>query len=198
MNNSFASKNQKIMNKSSQNKFNSFNYLSNLSSKTMENIKLIVDFLEKNENNLNLINELNQNKNSKIINNKSDNPLPFKKKKTLKNIIIDKNVQNRKNSFTMNNYSSMKSYEYEKDESSVDTQITQKEKKIKKKRIGSVENKISNRLYKPFLEKCLYIRKLNKNMSDIQSESLQFSKTIFSISKKQKEEKKNIKSNDVI
>ena len=192
---SFFEKKQKIISKSIPNKEISFNYFLNLSTKARENIKLIVDFLKKYENNSNLFNELSKNKNSKIINNKVDDFSSFKKRKSLKllkNSNIDKNIFLKKNKYddiNIEDYSSIKSDEYEKDESSIDTEITQKEKKIKIKKETSIGKSITNRLYKPFLEKTLFIRKLNKNMNDIKAETLKFSRTIFAITKKKNEEK---------
>ena len=49
--------------------------------------------------------------------------------------------------------------------------------------------KIADRLYKPFIEKTYFIRKLKQNMNEIKDETLKFSKTLFAISKKKKEEK---------
>ena len=67
--------------------------------------------------------------------------------------------------------------------------MTQKEKKIKIKKVSSIGKTITNRLYRPFLEKTFYIRKLNRNMNDIKAQTLKFSWTIFAISKKKNEEK---------
>ena len=192
---SLFEKNKKVINESIQNKEISFNYFFDLSSKSNENIKLIVDFLKKYENNLNLFNELTKNKNSKIINNNVDDFSSFKKrksKKLLKNPNIDKNKyfkKNKYNSINADDNSSIRLDEYEKDESNFETEITQKEKKIIIKKASSIGKLIANRLYKPFLEKTLFIRKLNKNMNDIKAETLKFSRTIFAISKKKNEEK---------
>ena len=190
---SFFEKNKKVINKSIQNKEISFNYFLNFSSKAIENIKSIVDFLKKYENNLNLFDELTKNKSSKILNNKIEDFSSFKRRKSIKSLKnSDKNVFQKKfknNDINIDEYSSIKSDEYEKEESSYDTEITQKEKKIKIKKVSSIGKTITNRLYRPFLEKTFYVRKLNRNMNDIKAQTLKFSRTIFAISKKKNEEK---------
>ena len=193
INTTFFEKNKKVINKSIQNKEISFNYFLNLSSKAIENIKSIVDFLKKYENNLNLFDELTKNKSSKILNNKIEDFSSFKRRKSIKSLKnSDKNEFQKKfknNDINIDEYSSIKSDEYEKDESSFDTEMTQKEKKIKIKKVSSIGKTITNRLYRPFLEKTFYIRKLNRNMNDIKAQTLKFSRTIFAISKKKNEEK---------
>ena len=51
----------------------------------------------------------------------------------------------------------------------LDNQVEKKRKKIIKKRTNSIEEKIVNKLYSPFLGKTQYLRKLNKNMKGIKS-----------------------------
>ena len=190
--------NDLIINNNIPNKFNYFNYFSDLSPKIIDNIKLLINFLNKNENNIDLIQILNKyNASPKIKKIKKIKSIrSIKSIKSLRNFKNDKNKQlnmvNNNNS-SYNNYNedntSLKLDEYERDDSSIDTEMTQKEKKIKVKKVDSVGKKIADRLYKPFIEKTYFIRKLKQNMNEIKDETLKFSKTLFAISKKKKEEK---------
>ena len=165
-------KNRRILNKLNQNKSNYFYYLLNCSSKIIDNIKLIVDFLNKYHN----IKE-----HPKMIN-ESEEQLSLNK-------TINSNLFLKKDNKDINiNLNSSISNEYEKDESSIDTQITQNVKRIKKNKIESAEKKTSNKLYDSFINKTCYIRNLHKDMNDINSDTLQISKSIFEISKKKNEE----------
>ena len=199
LNNCFLDKNKKIINKSFSdllidynipNKYNTFNYLKCMTIQIIDNIKLIIDFLNKNENNQILLKEFM--KNNYSTNNLNEKNFSNKKKKTLKddnNLKMKEIIKNFNNNNNTSENNSIKSGEYERDDSSIDTEMTRKEKKVKIKKVSSVGKKIANRLYRPFLEKTYFIRKLNKNMNDIKEETLKSSRTIFALEKKKNEEK---------
>ena len=186
--------NESLINSNISNKNAIFNYFINIGSQNIENIKLIVDFLINYENNSNLMVELEKlNNSSKELSyekasTKKSKP---KEKPKIKNNTNTNNTNNT-NTNTNNNMSEVmeiKCGEYEQDESSVESEVSGKDKKVSLKKVYSAGKKISNRLYKPFLEKTYFIRKLNKNMNDIKSETLKNARTIFALAKKKNEER---------
>ena len=66
---------------------------------------------------------------------------------------------------------------------SFDIQSTKKKVIKIKKRVKSIDEKVINNLYIPFLEKTFYLRKLNPNIPEIKQQISNSSKTNFEIIK---------------
>ncbi len=71
----------------------------------------------------------------------------------------------------------------EEDKETVETQATKKVIIKKKKRIRSIDDKVVNKLYTPFLQKTFYLRKLNPNIPGIKRMTTNCSKAYHNIKK---------------
>ena len=71
----------------------------------------------------------------------------------------------------------------EEDKETVETQATKKVIIKKKKRIRSIDDKVVNKLYTPFLQKTFYLRKLNPNIPGIKQMTTNCSKAYHNIKK---------------
>ena len=71
----------------------------------------------------------------------------------------------------------------EEDIDSFDTQSTKKKIIRVRKKVKSIDEKIINKLYTPFLEKTIYLRKLNPNIPEIKQMTSNSSKTNYEIKK---------------
>ena len=71
----------------------------------------------------------------------------------------------------------------EEDIDSFDTQSTKKKIIKIRKKVKSIDEKVINNLYTPFLKKTVYLRKLNKNIPDIKQMTSNSSKTNFELKK---------------
>ena len=75
----------------------------------------------------------------------------------------------------------------EEEQSENDTETTQPDIKINKKKSNSIDEKIVKKLYQPFLEKSFYARELNSNLKNIKNLTMFHNKKNYSFIKKQKE-----------
>ena len=71
----------------------------------------------------------------------------------------------------------------DEDNDSIDTQSTKKQLVRAKKKVKSIDEKVVNKLYTPFLEKTVYLRKLNPNIPGIKQMTSNSSKTNYEIKK---------------
>ena len=71
----------------------------------------------------------------------------------------------------------------EEDKDTVETQATKKKVIKKKRRIRSIDDKVVNKLYTPFLQKTFYLRKLNPNIPGIKHMTTSCSKAYYNIKK---------------
>ena len=71
----------------------------------------------------------------------------------------------------------------EEDKETVETQATKKKIIKKKRRIKSIDDKVVNKLYKPFLQKTFYLRQLNPNIPGIKQMTTSSSKAFYNIKK---------------
>ena len=71
----------------------------------------------------------------------------------------------------------------EEDKDTVETQATKKKVIKKKRRIRSIDDKVVNKLYTPFLQKTFYLRKLNPNIPGIKQMTTSCSKAYYNIKK---------------
>ena len=71
----------------------------------------------------------------------------------------------------------------DEDNDSIDTQSTKKKFLRVKKRVKSIDEKVINKLYIPFLAKTVYLRKLNTNIPNIKQMTSNDSKTNYEIKK---------------
>ena len=176
---------QRFLSKNNTNFNNIFEHFTTLRESTISNIKDIYNLVE--ENNLKTnqnINEIIQIKNE-ILSKLNTVNTSYSRKKNQTN--SDKNtIEVKKNIIPKKNFSD----ELEVDEDDVDTFDTQstKHKKRKIKRnVKSVDEKVINLLYNPFLPKTAYLRKLNKNIPLIKHSTTSNAKINYNIKKMQEE-----------
>ena len=165
--------------------FNYFISISEDSIKHLEKIKDIINNIEKNEK-LNMIisqrgiktkkrtremtkliaiNTINKNQNIKELG--KINNLRYKRKSRIFNGFKTISLSTQKDT----SYSELEFMTGGKiDEDDIpDNYAKKRKKKIKIKKASSIEEKIVNKLYSPFLKQTSYLRKLNKNMKGIKS-----------------------------
>ena len=144
--------------------------------------------LEDNNNKMNLLLSPKKVSNPSVYNNESQSSesksIKYKKysKKKYKKLKSAKSV----NIISTNNEFNNKFQELcfdEEDNESVDTQSTKKIILKKKKKINSIDDKIINKLYTPFLEKNQYLRQLNPNIPGIKQMTSSSSKVNHELKK---------------
>ena len=171
---------------------NIFNHFTLLSDQVIENVKAIYDLVKSEENKLFpkeketdklSYNIENQNKNNE--NGESENDKLMPKKKKYQKFNNTKSVDINTNSTY--NVSSNKFSELSEDIENID-EINSSGKKIinikKKWKVKSLDKKITNKLYKPFLEKTIYLRQINPNIPGIKQMTSRTSKASHQIKKK--------------
>ena len=193
-----------------QNENKLFNFFNKYSDKTIDILRSLLSLINQNENNKDMI-ELfsNQNKElslvakkpllsknlsqKEILNNfknndssktsyisQDDNNNPiFKKIKIRKSIsssIIEKEKINDSNKELV-----------EDKETSLESESIKNEEVLFKRKINLIEQKIIDKLYKPFFDKSNYLRKISSNMKNINNMSLNYSKLNFIMNKKRNE-----------
>ena len=182
---------------------NIFIYFISLSEQANENVKAIYDLIHSKENEIYLEEDSNENKlNDEILNKNIIN-----QKKSLQASINNNEVESiegkserRKSIRRLSKVKSSRSVTIKKsnylginkfeelcaDEEDNDTVATQSTKKIvmkKKKKFRTIDDKIINKLYTPFLQKTVYLRQLNPNIPSIKQMTSGSSKAYHNIKK---------------
>ena len=173
---------------------NIFIHFTELTEQVIENIKSIYDLIYSEENNIYfqsnsknklLINSNNTSDEQSLNSDKNINQ-KIKPRKTFKKISSAKSTSNI-NSNSINSSYNNKFQELCEDDENYDVNETFATKKfnIKKKwRVKSLDKKITNKLYKPFLEKTYYLRQLNPNIPNIMQMTIKTAKANHQINKK--------------
>ena len=175
---------------------NIFNHFISLSEQVIDNIKAINDLIINEEKMINLIKEKNKStllkKNSKTINlnnvknNENENDNIYLKHKKSKKLHSSKSSDintNTTNSISKNKFEEL--CEDKEDDDKINLSGFKVKPKIKKKwRIKSLDKKISDKLYQPFLDKNLYLRQINTNIPTIKQMTSRTCKSRYQINKK--------------
>ena len=181
---------KRFISKKTPNFNNYFNHFNKLLMPVMTNIKSLCELIN-DDSNKKYLDSIIQNKieviqklgsNKKIINQQSEN--------ISKNETIEKEVKQKKdNSYKRLSSSNSEIYKndelcYDKEETdSFETQSTKKKVVKVRKKVKSIDEKVINKLYTPFLEKTVYLRKLNPNIPGIKQMTSNNSKANFEIKK---------------
>ena len=176
------------------NQYDIFYHFYTLSDQTMKIVKSIIDFIKNNENFINKYEskKLSSDKSSKSIISNSNNLLvsiisnakaklkasnPNKKLKLKNKQILNEKEKNDE----------FDSVWVEDKDTSIETKSVKNEEKLFKNKFNHIENNIMNHLYKPSFEKTTYLRKLNLEMKNIKSLTLNNSKYNFVMNQKKNE-----------
>ena len=181
---------KRFISKKTPNFNNYFNHFNKLLVPVMTNIKSLCKLIN-DDSNKKYLDSIIQNKfeviqklssNKKIINQQSEN--------IFQNETIEKEVKEKKDNIykrlSSSNSEIYKNDElcYDKDETdSFETQSTKKKVVKVRKKVKSIDEKVINKLYNPFLEKTVYLRKLNPNIPGIKQMTNNNSKANFEIKK---------------
>ena len=184
---------KRFLSKKTPNFNNIFNHFTALLEPTISNIKLIYELTHDNESQK-YLDDIIQNKNeitAKINSNKK----PYQSFNLDENSNENENENNNQIIFKKHpKYRSISSSKSEaskfeelcvddEDNDSIDTQSTKKQLVRAKKKVKSIDEKVVNKLYTPFLEKTVYLRKLNPNIPGIKQMTSNSSKTNYEIKK---------------
>ena len=182
---------KRFLSKKTPNFNNIFNHFTILLEPTMTNIKTIYEIIH-DDSSQQYLNNIIQNKvdiNQKGNNKKIMQPL-YNSENLTNNENIDTEIKDKKYK-KYRRLSSSKS-EINKNEElcfdeedidSIDTQSTKKKIIKIRKRVKSIDEKVINNLYTPFLKKTIYLRKLNPNIPGIKQMTSNSSKTNFELKK---------------
>ena len=175
---------------------NIFIHFNQLSDQVIENIKLIYDLVHSGKNKLypkekdfNIITFNNivesQSKNSENGNNtKNKAKKRYKQRNSIKSVKSVKNINNSASNYYNNKFAEL----CEDIEDNINDSSDAKVINIKKKwKIKSLDKKITDKLYNPFLKKTNYLRQLNPNIPNIKQITSRTSKTNYEILKKIRE-----------
>ena len=172
---------------------NIFVHFTSLSDQVIENVKAIYDlinseekklYLKEKEGNKNLVNTNSENQNQ-INDDESKNDtikskkIKYKKRGSVKSVNLNSN--------STNNISSNIFAELSEDKENIDEINSSGKKVINIKRrwkIKSLDKRITNKLYNPFLEKTAYLRQINPNIPGIKHMTSRTSKASHQINKK--------------
>ena len=184
---------KRFLSKKNPNFNNIFNHFTSLLEPTISNIKSIYELIHKKSNQKYLENII-KNKNEIISKVNTNKKIIFQPIKNNENINNNENMSNSvliKNQKRYSRFSSSKSeaskFEElcvdDEDIDSIDTQSTKKKIIRIRKKVKSIDEKIINKLYNPFLQKTVYLRKLNPNIPNIKQMTSNDSKTNYEIKK---------------
>jgi hypothetical protein len=149
----------------------------------MENIKLLYELINDDSNKIYLDNIITQKNNKKLMQQMVSNE-KAPKKENLRNEINNKQLKKyRRLSSSKSEINNDELCFDEEDIDSFDTQSTKKKIKRLRKKVKSIDEKIINKLYTPFLEKTIYLRKLNQNIPEIKQMTSSSSKTNYELRK---------------
>ena len=148
----------------------------------MENIKSLCEIINDDSSKKyldNILKNRSQKDNNKIIIQQSIN-----KNENMENEINNKQIKKYKRLSSPKSEIDNDELCYdEEDIDSFDTQSTKKKIKRLRKKVKSIDEKIINKLYIPFLEKTIYLRKLNQNIPEIKQMTSSSSKTNYELRK---------------
>ena len=176
------------------NQYDIFYHFYTLSDQTMKIVKSIIDFIKNNENFINKYEskKLSSDKSSKSIISNSNNLLvsiisnakaKLKASNPNKKLILkNKQILNEKEK-----NDEFDSVWVEDKDTSIETKSVKNEEKLFKNKFNHIEKNIMNHLYKPSFEKTTYLRKLNLEMKNIKSLTLNNSKYNFVMNQKKNE-----------
>ena len=182
---------KRFLSKKTPNFNNIFNHFSKLLVPTISNIKSLCELIN-DESNKNYLDTIMKNKAEITQKINSNKKIYQSSENIIKNEVMGKEIKEK--SRLINNYKSLSSSKseiykneelsYDEEEpNSFDTQSTKKKIIKIKKKVKSIDEKIINKLYIPFLEKTVYLRKLNPNIPGIKQMTSNCSKTNFEIKK---------------
>ena len=176
------------------NQYDIFYHFYTLSDQTMKIVKSIIDFIKNNESFINKYEskKLSSDKSSKSIISNSNNLLvsiisnakaKLKASNPNKKLILkNKQILNEKEK-----NDEFDSVWVEDKDTSIETKSVKNEEKLFKNKFNHIEKNIMNHLYKPSFEKTTYLRKLNLEMKNIKSLTLNNSKYNFVMNQKKNE-----------
>ena len=176
------------------NQYDIFYHFYTLSDQTIKIVKSIIDFIKNNENFINKYEskKLSSDKSSKSIISNSNNLLvsiisnakaKLKASNPNKKLILkNKQILNEKEK-----NDEFDSVWVEDKDTSIETKSVKNEEKLFKNKFNHIEKNIMNHLYKPSFEKTTYLRKLNLEMKNIKSLTLNNSKYNFVMNQKKNE-----------
>ena len=172
-------------------------YNFSLMNETIKNLKIISDYIKDLKNKKLTIKKNEEiNVNEKILSPKSFSTKSLSSKQVKKNIIYNNFMNTQKTrlskfmkKLSIRNINNNNNYNnsLEEEQSENDTETTQPDIKINKKKSNSIDEKIVKKLYQPFLEKSFYARELNSNLKNIKNLTMFHNKKNYSFIKKQKE-----------
>ena len=177
---------QRFLSKENINYNNIFEHFTTLKDSAISNIKNIYKLVEENSSKSNKnIYEIIQTKNEIISKINTVNNTSYSRK--IHKTSFDRNINENKKNKTNNKILSDELIYDDEDTDTFDTQSTKHKKKIVKKKVKSVDEKVINSLYNPFLEKTAYLRKLNKNIPLIKHMSTSNAKINHDVKKMREE-----------
>ena len=176
------------------NQYDIFYHFYTLSDQTMKIVKSIIDFIKNNENFINKYEskKLSSDKSSKSIISNSNNLLVS----IISNAKVKLKASNPNKKLMLKNKQILNEKEkndefdsvwVEDKDTSIETKSVKNEEKLFKNKFNHIEKNIMNHLYKPSFEKTTYLRKLNLEMKNIKSLTLNNSKYNFVMNQKKNE-----------
>ena len=181
---------KRFLSKKNPNFNNIYNHFTILLEPTMKNIKLLYQIIHDDSSKQYLDNiisnkiEINQKgtSNKKINQQLSISEYNSKNEYTEKDNNKIKNIRRLSSSKSEINKNEELCYD-EEDIDSIDTQSTKKKIIKVRKKVKSIDEKVINNLYTPFLKKTIYLRQLNPNIPGIKQMTSNSSKTNFELKK---------------
>ena len=184
---------KRFLSKKTPNYNNIFTHFTTLLEPSISNIKSLYE-LANDESNQNYLDNISQNKNDIIAkansNKKVFQPINNSIENINSNEIIENELKNKKiKKLKRLSSSTSEINQYEElcfddeDIDSIDTQSTKKKIVRVKKKVKSIDEKVINKLYTPFLAKTVYLRQLNPNIPGIKQMTSSSSKTNYEIKK---------------
>ena len=184
---------KRFLSKKTPNYNNIFTYFTTLLEPSISNIKSLYE-LTNDESNQKYLDNISQNKNDIIAKTNSNKKVFQPINNSIENININENMENKlknqkikKLKRLSSSASEINQYEElcfdDEDIDNIDTQSTKKKIVRVKKKVKSIDEKIINKLYTPFLVKTVYLRQLNPNIPDIKQMTSSNSKTNYEIKK---------------
>ena len=182
---------RRFLSKKTPNFNNLYNHFTKLLDTTVINIKSLYELIN-DESNKKYVDNICKNK-AEIIQKASSSKKIFQpiinsentsKNENIDNEIKDKKIKYRRLSSSKSEINKNEELCFdEEDADSFDTQSTKKKVIKIRKKVKSIDEKVINKLYTPFLEKTVYLRKLNPNIPGIKQQTSSSSKTNFEIKK---------------
>ena len=176
------------------NQYDIFYHFYTLSEQTMKIVKSIIDFIANNESFINKYEskKLTSDKSSKSMLSNSNNLLVSiisnaKAKLKASNPNKKLKLKSKQSLIEKEKNDEFDSVWVEDKDTSIETKSVKNEEKLFKKKFNHIEKNIMNHLYKPSFEKTTYLRRLNLEMKNIKSLTLNNSKYNFVMNQKKNE-----------